>query len=201
MQRISILAAISVLLIAAAAAVILTQRSGGGAGRPQQVAVVWGNPIPAALFRKGMAARIRTIRAAAGAAPAEGTSAYRTLQDQSMRQLVSDMTVVAEARRLGLVDFDGSVAEYVVAHPETAGETWERLYTFAARSVPDPHDSAVVEAANHHDLPEGLSRKQGHEFNVWQRERDRVASAWFGRLFQRYDAHTTYAPGYRPAPA
>jgi hypothetical protein len=200
MRRLSMLAAIGVVLALAAVAVLLIPRSDGGAKRPQAVAVVWGNPIPATLFRSGMAARIRTIRAATGTAPAPGTSAYRTLQDQSMRQLVSDMTVVAEARRLGVIHFDGPVAQYVVAHADQAAATWEKLYDFAARSVPDPPDPAVVEAANHHDLPEGLSRKQGLEFNAWQRERDRVASAWFGRLFRRYDAHTSYAPGYRPAP-
>jgi hypothetical protein len=165
------------------------------------VAVVWGNPIPRSLFRKGMAIRIKSAQAQTGHAPRPGTSAYRSLQDETMRQLVNDVVVVAEARRLGVVEFAGPVAEYVVHHPAQTTHTWPMLYDFAARTVPEPGDPKVVRATTFDEdaLPDLLTPKQLHEYYAWQARRDRVASAWFKRLFRRYAAHTTYSSGFRPA--
>jgi hypothetical protein len=169
---------------------------------PTNVAVVWGNPIPRSLFRRGMAARVASAQQDTGAALQAGSLAYRRVQDDTLRQLVSDVTVVAEARRDGLVRIDGPVAVYVVGNTAALPTIWQKLYDFAARAVPKPGDADVVDAV-HLDqdaLGEHLTTRQLHEYYEWQADRDRVASAWFGGLFSRYQAHTSYAPGFRPAP-
>jgi hypothetical protein len=175
--------------------------SADDARQPKNVAVVWGNPIPGSLFRQGVAVRA-AAQQDAGAALRAGSAAYRRVQDDTLRQLVSDVTVVAEARRQGLVKIDGAVAVYVVGNPADLPRIWQRLYGFAARMVPEPRDADVVHAV-HLDqdaLGQHLTTRELHEYYKWQADRDRVASAWFGRLFRRYRAHTTYAPGFRPAP-
>jgi hypothetical protein len=185
-------------LIAAA-----TLRGGGGnddAPSPN-VAVVWGNPIPRSLFSKGMSVKVQSIRAATGAAPKPGSVEYRRLQDDAMRQLVTDVTVVAEARKLGLVTIESPVAAFIVRDPARVPLVWRRVYRFAARGVPDPDDPKIVHATrfDDHELPEILTPHQLKIYNDWQARRDRVASAWFGRLFERYRAHTSYAPAFRPS--
>jgi hypothetical protein len=165
------------------------------------VAVVWGNPIPRSLFSKGMSIRIGSIRAQAGTAPKPGSPEYRRLQDDIMRQLVSDLTVVSEARKLGLETIDPPVVSYVVRNPAKVQRIWNRVYDYAARSVPAPDDPKVVHATrfDEHELPELLTPHQLRIYLNWQARRDRVASAFFGRLFERYRAHTSYAPGFRPS--
>jgi hypothetical protein len=182
---------------------VLTVLGGGdGDDTPSaNVAVVWGNPIPRSLFSKGMSIQLAGIRAQTGTGPEPGTVEYQRLQDDTMRQLVSDLTVVAEARKLGLVTIGSPVAAYIVRRPARVQLIWKRVYDFAADRIPDPHDPKVVHATrfDEHDLPELLTPHQLRVYNEWQARRDRVASAWFGRLFERYRAHTSYAPGFRPS--
>jgi len=199
---IAVLAAGTMLVVAGVVAgFVVAGRSGGDDRRTDNVAVVWGNPIPRSLFSKGMAVRIASIRAQTGDAPHTGTPAYRRVQDQTMRQIVSDVTVVAEARRLGLVTFNGLVVAHIVSEPAQTPAIWNRVYNFAARAVREPGDPKVVRATTFDAdaLPDLLTSKQLREYYAWQTRRDRVASAWFGRLFRRYRAHTTYAPGFRPS--
>ena len=167
------------------------------------VAVVWGNAIPRRLFTKGISIRIASIKAQGGQAPKPGSADYRRLQDDTIRQMVSDVTVVSEARRLGLVSIHRPVVSYVVRNPATVQRIWNEVYDFAARTVPDPDDPKVVGATqfDEHELPELLTPHQLKVYNDWQSRRDRVASAFFGDLFARYGALTSYAPGFRPPPA
>jgi hypothetical protein len=189
-------AAVAAIAVALAA----SGDSGGESAQPANVAVVWGNPIPRALFLKGVLTR---VRAETGAAPQPGTPAYRQAQDAIMRQLVNDVVVVAEARRLGIATFAGPVAPHIVRHPRETNILWTKVYDYAARSVPEPRDREVVRATRYddHDLPDLLNQRQLKQYYAWQARRDRVASRWFGRLFDRYRAHTTYAHGFRPSAA
>jgi hypothetical protein len=198
---------VSVVVAAGACVVVggLVAAVHGGSGTHRGVspnaALVWGNPIPRALFRKGMSIQIAAITAQGGAAPKPGSPEYRQLQDDTMRQLVSDLTVVSEARKLGLVTIEPPLVSYIVRNPAKVQRIWNRVYGYAARKVPDPDDPKVVKATrfDDHDLPEILTPHQLTVYHDWQARRDRVASAFFGRLFARYRAHTSYAPGFRPS--
>jgi hypothetical protein len=177
----------------------------GGSGTDREVspnaALVWGNPIPRALFRNGMSVQIAAVVDQGGTAPKPGSPEYRRLRDDTMRQLVSDLTVVSEARKLGLVTIEPPLVSYIVRNPAKVQRIWNRVYAYAARNVPDPDDPKVVHATHldEHELPEVLTPHQLTVYHDWQARRDRVASAFFGRLFERYRAHTSYAPGFRPS--
>ena len=136
-----------------------------------------------------------------GPAP-PGTPTYQYVQDQIVRQLVPDVTVVAEARRLGLVEFSGLVAVHVATHAAQDPGVRKRLYDYAARSVPTPHDPKVVKAQGYNldARPGPAHTRELRVFYAWQARRDRLAGAWFRALFRRYGASTWYAPGFRPAP-
>jgi len=201
-RRFVIVTLASAACIAAAGVAALAVNSAGHKAdtASANVAIVWGNPIPRSLFIRGISARIAVIKTQTGAAPRRGTAAYRRLQDDTMRQLVSDVTVVAEARKLGLVTIHPPVVSYVVRNPANVQRIWNRVYAFAARSVPDPDDPKVVRATrfDEHELPELLTPHQLKVYSDWQARRDRVASAFFGGLFQQYQPHIWYAPGFRP---
>jgi SurA-like N-terminal domain len=198
----AIVAGLACIVVGGVGAVVVFYGDGGSDHEPPtDAAVVWGNPIPRSLFSKGMSIRISSIRAQTGTAPKRGSVEYRRLQDDAMRQLVSDLIVVSEARKLGLVKIKPPVVSYIVQNPAKVQTIWSRLYDFAARSVPDPEDPKVVNATHfdEHELPELLTPHQLTVYNNWQARRDRVASTFFGQLFERYRAHTSYAQGFRPS--
>jgi len=180
--------------------VYLLTGSRNSAQRATPAVVVDGNPIPRWLVQKGV--RIRFATTSAKPAPA-GTPTYRAVQDQIVRQLVQDVTVVAEARRLGLVGFPGPVAVHVATHGAQTQALWRRLYDYAARGVPTPDDPKVVNAQglNLDAYPGLLTDREVRVFYAWEARRDRVAGAWFSALLRRYGAKTSYAPGFRPAPS
>ena len=188
------------LLIAAIGlGVYLLTDSRSSAQRATAAVVVDGNPIPRWLVRKGVRIRFATTP---GAPAPPGTPTYQYVQDQIVRQLVQDVTVVAEARRLGLVEFPGLVAVHVATHASQTQALWKRLYDYAARSVPTPHDPKVVKAQSYNldAHPNRLTTRELRVFYAWEARRDRLAGAWFRALFRRYGARTWYAPGFRPAP-
>lgn len=190
----------AVFLIAAIGLGVHLATDSQGSSPPRTAAVVVnGNPIPRSLVLKGV--RIRLSTSASG--PAQpGSPAYRQVQDQIVRQLVQDVTVVAEARRLGLVEFTGPVANHVATHAAQTQALWAKLYNYAARNVPDPDDATIVQAQSHDQdaLSDLLNERQLRIYNAWQTRRDQVAGAWFQTLFRRYGARTAYAPGFRPTP-
>jgi hypothetical protein len=196
-----ILAAAGAVLLSAAIVLGVYLLMGGrsSAQRATPAVVVNGNPIPRWLVQKGV--RIRFATTTRVPAP-PGTPTYRAVQDQIVRQLVQDVTVVAEARRLGLVAFPGLVAVHVATHAAQTRALWRRLYDYAARGVPTPHDPKVVNAQgfNLDAYPGLLTARQIRVLDAWEARRDRVASVWFSALLRRYGARTWYAPGFRPAP-
>ena len=171
------------LLIAAIGlGVYLLTDSRSSAQRATAAVVVDGNPIPRWLVRKGVRIRFATTPGGAPAPPR--TPTYQYVQDQIVRQLVQDVTVVAEARRLGLAEFPGLVAVHVATHAAQTQALWKRLYDYAARSVPTPHDPKVVKAQGYNldAHPNRLTTRELRVFYAWQARRDRLVGAWFGAL-------------------
>jgi hypothetical protein len=187
------------LISAIALGVYLLRDSSSSAQRATAAVVVNGNPIPRWLVQKGVRIRFATTT---GAPAPPGTPTYQYVQDQIVRQLVQDVTVVAEARRLGLAEFSGPVAVHVATHAAQTQALWKRLYDYAARSVPTPHDPKVVKAQGYNldAHPNRLTAREVRVFYAWEARRDRLAGTWFSALFRRYRVHTWYAPGFRPAP-
>jgi hypothetical protein len=115
--------------------------------------------------------------------------------------LVQDAVLVDEARRLGLL---GALSVHTLAaKPASVAALNSRLYGYAARSVPLPADKSartyaklVADAAGEDaDAIEdgvGTSEAALTGYDNWLTRRDQVASAWFGRLYARYRALTTY---------
>lgn len=187
------------LIAAVGVGVYLLTDSRSSHRRATAAVVVDGNPIPRWLVQKGVRIRFATT---SGAPAPPGTPTYQYVQDQIVRQLVQDVTVVAEARRLGLVEFSGPVAVHVATHAAQTQALWKRLYDYAARSVPTPHDPKVVKAQGYNldAQPNRLTDRELRVFYAWEARRDRLAGVWFRALFRRYGANTSYAPGFRPAP-
>ena len=115
--------------------------------------------------------------------------------------LVSDAVLVDEARRLGLLG--GLTLRTLAAKADSVAALNARLYGYAARSVPLPADKSartyaklVADAAGEDaDALQdgvGVSNAALTGYDNWLTRRDQVASAWFGRLFARYRALTSY---------
>jgi hypothetical protein len=115
--------------------------------------------------------------------------------------VVSDAVLVDEARRLRLLG--GLSLRELVLRPDLTAVLNQRLYGFAARLVPLPANRAVrtyaklVADAQGEDADAIADGVGGSEaalvaYDDWLTTRDRVASAWFGRLFARYKSLTTY---------
>lgn len=115
--------------------------------------------------------------------------------------LVSDAVLVDEARRLGLLS--GLTVSVLASRPDAVAALNSKLYAYAARSVPLPADKSartyaklVADAAGEDaDALQdgvGVSNAALTGYDNWLTRRDQVASAWFGRLFARYRALTSY---------
>ena len=79
-----------------------------------------------------------------------------------------------------------------------------RLYNYAARDVPLPADPGLrdVRADDARDRqrrrrPGRCSARIQAQYDRWLTARDRVASAWFGRLYRRYRRLTFYPLSHR----
>jgi hypothetical protein len=115
--------------------------------------------------------------------------------------LVANAVLVDEARRLHLL---GRLTLHVIAaRPWAAATLNQRLYAYAARSVPLPADRRVrayakLVAAAAGEEAEAIENGLGEpadavaHYDAWLTRRDRVASAWFGRLYRRYRLLTVY---------
>lgn len=116
-------------------------------------------------------------------------------------ELVNDAVLIDEAHRLHLGQ--GLSVPTIAAQPEGVAILNAQLYDYATRSVRLPADPPVrayarlIEQSKGEDTdnvddgfgapPPVVSRYDG-----WVTQRDRIASAWFGRLYHRYRELTTY---------
>jgi len=91
----------------------------------------------------------------------------------------------------------------LASRPDAVAALNSKLYAYAARSVPLPADKSartyaklVADAAGEDaDALQdgvGVSNAALTGYDNWLTRRDQVASAWFGRLFARYRALTSY---------
>jgi hypothetical protein len=104
--------------------------------------------------------------------------------DQARAQLVRVAVLVDAARGLHLLG--GLTLHQLAADPAQVAALNERLYDYAARKVKGNEllhtsgDEGVGVPADE------SSDAVGRQFDNWFLARDRVASAWFGRLYARY---------------
>lgn len=117
-------------------------------------------------------------------------------------EVVGDAVLVDEAHRLRLSH--GVSVSRLVAHPEDVAPLTRRLYNYAARDVPLPADPGLREYArtmlavgNEGADPEDAPPRIQAQYDRWLTARDRIASAWFGRLYSRYKHLTVYAHSQR----
>jgi hypothetical protein len=143
----------------------------------------------------------RTVVTAHDVALARRSLGHTATRADVVTALVDDAVLVDEARRLGLLR--GLSLQALAARPASVAVLNQRLYGFAARSVPLPADKAtrayakLVAAANGEDADAiqdgvGASTAELTGYDNWLTRRDQVASAWFGHLFSRYRALTSY---------
>jgi hypothetical protein len=164
--------------------------------------VVAGTPIPRSFFEKGLMIKVAAYRRAFGASSLDA-AALRRLRDETLTGLVRDIVVVLEARRLHLAPTKAGALNVITEHSGLIPILYERLYSFAARGVPPPRNAriraALAQGIDPDYIGSVLTRREVLLYNRWMAARDRVATAWFKRLFRRYARRTEYAAGFRPS--
>jgi hypothetical protein len=156
------------------------------------VAVVGTVAIPRADF-------LAAYRVAAPSGPAVHAGTATPLENRVLQGLVQKTIVWVEARRLGLAA--GTPLRRMLLDETASQLVYQRLYDRAASGVPAPHDRRIAQyAVMDQDTPNFLTPRQTAIYNAWQGRRDRVASAFFGRILHRYARVTRYARGFHPAP-